>query len=314
MFDRVLTNLHRTVTCHGYLYLITVSFTMTRDTPHIAVLVLEPPNAELSPLFGDFGDASRELLVQGGTCQYPAVKYQAHYKDEGYREELVAMYEGLKRNIGAGTVKGVFLTGSNADAFATGVLWIDLLNEFITQFLFKLENFPIVGICFGHQILAQALGSKVARNLPEVGREYGTSTIKLNDDIFAIKDTPFDVLHDDNGNVILHLNLSEFHQDIVYDLPPPAKDMSVKFESIGCTDKCAIQGLITETGPIKLLTFQGHPEFTKEFSLALLEYEFKNDHFLPLEYEKYKYHTEILNNQGNLVGKVIGKFFNTYNG
>lgn len=285
---------------------------MTKDTPHVAILVLDAPIPELSKTYGDFGDVSSELLTQGGTCKYPTTKYQLFYKDDNHKQELLNTYEILKRDINAGTIKGVFLTGSVADAFETGVLWIDLLNEFISQFLFKLENFPIVGICFGHQILAKGLGSKVARNLPEIGLEYGTSTIKLNDDIFTIKDTPFDILHDDDGNIILHLNLSEFHQDIVYGLPPPAKDLSVKFESIGSTDKCAIQGLITEQGPIKLLTFQGHPEFTKEFSLALLEHMFKKEEFLPLEYEKFKSHTEILNNQGVLVGKVIGKFINTF--
>jgi GMP synthase - Glutamine amidotransferase domain len=156
---------------------------MTKDTPHVAILVLDAPIPELSKTYGDFGDVSSELLTQGGTCKYPTTKYQLFYKDDNHKQELLNTYEILKRDINAGTIKGVFLTGSVADAFETGVLWIDLLNEFISQFLSKLENFPIVGICFGHQILAKGLGSKVARNLPEIGLEYGTSTIKLNDDI-----------------------------------------------------------------------------------------------------------------------------------
>jgi GMP synthase (glutamine-hydrolysing) len=50
---------------------------------------------------------------------------------------------------------------------------------------------PVLGICFGHQILAQALGGQVAKNL--CGREIGTVTAtKLADDpLFAGLPDPF---------------------------------------------------------------------------------------------------------------------------
>ena len=127
-----------------------------------------------------------------------------------------------------------------------------------------LERFPVVGICFGHQMIAKLLGCKVGRNSPENSRECGTTTINLNTDILAIfKDSPFlNVLKtDDSGAVIDHLNVVEFHQDIVYGLPPPAvfEKRKTNIMSIGSSNKCSIQGLITESGPLKILTFSRSP-------------------------------------------------------
>ena len=143
-----------------------------------------------------------------------------------------------------------------------------------------------MGICFGHQILAKNLGCKIGRN--ELGWEAGTHTIELNQEIFKIENTPFlpalvspkdtsnsngDNDNDNNpeNQVILdHLNLVESHQDIIHGLPTITgfEDMV----SIGSTVKCNIQGMMTtKTCPIRLLTFQGHPEFTTSIELDILK-------------------------------------------
>jgi len=193
--------------------------------------------------------------------------------------------------------------------------------------LFKLSTkLPIVGICFGHQILAKNLGCKIGRN--ELGWEAGTHTIELNQEIFKIENTPFlpalvspkdtsnsngDNDNDNNpeNQVILdHLNLVESHQDIIHGLPTITgfEDMV----SIGSTVKCNIQGMMTtKTCPIRLLTFQGHPEFTTSIELDILKNSYEHGVFNEQEYEKYKYQTNSLNNQGDLIGKVIAKFLLT---
>lgn len=183
-----------------------------------------------------------------------------------------------------------------------------------------------MGICFGHQILAKNLGCKIGRN--ELGWEAGTHTIELNQEIFKIENTPFlpalvspkdtsnsngDNDNDNNpeNQVILdHLNLVESHQDIIHGLPTITgfEDMV----SIGSTVKCNIQGMMTtKTCPIRLLTFQGHPEFTTSIELDILKNSYEHGVFNEQEYEKYKYQTNSLNNQGDLIGKVIAKFLLT---
>ncbi|KAK6454573.1 class I glutamine amidotransferase-like protein [Scheffersomyces xylosifermentans] len=285
-------------------------------TPHAAILVTDTPISSVTEKFGDFGDNTADLLKASSTTPFPVVKYQMAFEgpEDSYRAQLDQVYEKLCQGIANGTIKGVILTGSRSDSFATGILWIDRLNQFIKEVLFNLENFPIVGICFGHQILALNLGSKVGRNLPEHGWECGTTTINLNSDILNLKDSPFaDALKNENGDNLDHLNLVEFHQDVVYGLPPLTTSTSTKFASIGSTAKCSIQGLITEEGPLKVLTFQGHPEFTTPIALDLLKVDLKKGLLTENEFEKFTYHTQSLNNQGTVIGKVIDNFLKIHN-
>src|SRR5688572_19663066 len=74
-------------------------------------------------------------------------------------------------------IAGAIITGSSAMvthrepwSVATAA-WIPTLIE---------EGTPLLGICYGHQLLADALGGEVAKN-PR-GREIGTVQIDLTDD------------------------------------------------------------------------------------------------------------------------------------
>lgn len=71
---------------------------------------------------------------------------------------------------------------------------------------------PVLGICFGHQILAQALGGEVIRN-PR-GREIGTKTITKR-----AHDPIFEGLPD-----VFHANVT--HVDTVGRLPPGAVSLA----------------------------------------------------------------------------------------
>lgn len=286
---------------------------MSSQVPkHIAVLVLDTPIPKVADKYGDFGDNTIDLLSRANS-KSPIIKYQLCNSNN---DELNKIYEELNSNISQGLIIGFILTGSRSNAFDE-INWIQKLDEFIIKSLFKLI-IPIVGICFGHQILAKNLGCKIGRN--ELGWEIGTHTIELNQEIFKLDQNPFiDNLllattstnedKDQKKQIILdHLNLVEFHQDIIYGLPTKNYEMV----SIGSTGKCGIQGMISkESCPIKLLTFQGHPEFTSEIALDMLKSKLENGLITETEYEKYKYQTTSLNNQGDLIGKVILKFLLT---
>lgn len=74
------------------------------------------------------------------------------------------------------TIAGVAITGS--DSMVTDhVPWMLQTAEWLRQAV--AHAVPILGICFGHQLLAQALGGQVAYN-PK-GLEVGTTTVTLTE-------------------------------------------------------------------------------------------------------------------------------------
>jgi GMP synthase (glutamine-hydrolysing) len=254
-------------------------------TDHIAILVCDVPIEPHNKTFGDFGDQCKELLVRGESS-YPAVKYQICYIDE-QRQQLQAVLDLLTTAINAKIVKGVVVTGSRSDSFDT-LWWIQMLDDFIVKTLFP-AKIPTVGFCFGHQILAKNLNVKVNRGTTW---ELGLQKISLKDDI--AQKFPFDIVNSDS------INLIEFHQDIVYNVP---ENVSL----IGSSQVCSIQGLLSMSD-LKLLTFQGHPEFSSPFSLELLLGMLEDGKITEAEYEKATSSIKSNQNNGNEIAKVVCNF------
>ncbi len=132
---------------------------------------------------------------------------------------------------------GWLLTGSKHGAYEDHD-WIAPLENFIRQAYDK--NRPMVGICFGHQIFAQALGGKVEKF--SGGWAVGKQT-------YALEETGGDV------------DLMAWHQDQVTSLPPEAK-------IVGSSPFCPYAALAYGN---TALTVQPHPEFDLEFVKDLFE-------------------------------------------
>lgn len=131
--------------------------------------------------------------------------------------------------------QGWLITGSRYGAYEDHD-WIAPLEEFLrTAYAAKV---PIVGICFGHQILAQALGGKVEKY--KGGWMVGPTEYQMNGD---------------------KVTLNAWHQDQVIERPQGAK-------VIGSTPNCENAMLIYGD---TALTIQPHPEMSPQFVKGLVE-------------------------------------------
>ncbi|WP_296248407.1 amidotransferase [Pseudomonas sp. UBA4194] len=136
------------------------------------------------------------------------------------------------------------VTGSKADSFATDP-WIETLKAFMLDRYQRGDK--LLGICFGHQLLALLLGGKAERATQGWG--VGTHEYTL------ANRTPWMTPE------IETLTLLISHQDQVTALPANA---SVVASSEFCPFAAYRIG-------DQVLCFQGHPEFVHDYSRALLD-------------------------------------------
>jgi len=145
-------------------------------------------------------------------------------------------------------LEGVIVTGSAAGVY-DDLPWMEPLRKFIR--LAYEKNLAMVGICFGHQIMADALGGKVIKS-PK-GWGLGRHTYRLNN---KVKNFPLEIFPAN----IDELAIAASHQDQVVIAPQKAK---VFMQS----DFTANAGLIYDNR--RAMSMQPHPEFEKEYSAAI---------------------------------------------
>ncbi|WIY52180.1 gamma-glutamyl-gamma-aminobutyrate hydrolase family protein [Devosia sp. YIM 151766] len=143
------------------------------------------------------------------------------------------------------SLEGVVITGSPAGVYEDHA-WLDPLRAFIRE-AYAAQT-PMVGICFGHQIMADALGGTVQKS--DKGWGLGRHSYNVVGRPGFMRDAP------------PTLAIACSHQDQV--IVPPAEA-----EVILASDFAPHAGLFYRSG--KALSFQPHPEFSDGFAMALAE-------------------------------------------
>lgn len=176
-----------------------------------------------------------------------------------YRHMFERMFEGTGQDFRYETVavsdgeafpdprqlEGIVITGSAAGVY-DDFAWLDPLRAFIRT---AYDNTtPMLGVCFGHQIMADALGGDVRKS--EKGWGLGRHTYTVTARPGFMRNAP------------AALSVACSHQDQVIVPPDEA-------EVILASDFTPNAGLAYRNGAA--LSFQPHPEFLDDYTLALAE-------------------------------------------
>ncbi|MBE8215930.1 MAG: type 1 glutamine amidotransferase [Endozoicomonadaceae bacterium] len=128
---------------------------------------------------------------------------------------------------------GFIINGSPVSCY-DNLSWILELEDFIRAAY--LDSVPVVGICFGHQVIAQALGGVVEKS--KIGFQLGVNVMTLTDSYLPYMPEIED-----------QLNIFVSYQDQIITLPNEARLLAK-------TDNCPYFMLKYD----RMLTIQGHPE------------------------------------------------------
>ncbi|KAJ5312338.1 hypothetical protein PENANT_c011G05694 [Penicillium antarcticum] len=205
----------------------------------IAVLECDTPLDSINRQYNGYGGVFRTLLTASAKALNQPEKLNPETGLEITAWDIVNddKYPKLEE------IDAVLLTGSKHNSFED-IPWINRLVEFTQQVLAQ-NRVRILGICFGHQIVGRALGTKVGRS--NAGWEIAVCDMDLTE----------------QGKKLFgrdKIRIQQMHQDIVFEYPP-------NVIPLGSSPRCAVQGMYT---PRRFITVQGHPEFTGDMVTTIV--------------------------------------------
>lgn len=143
------------------------------------------------------------------------------------------------------TLGGILITGSPAGVYEPHP-WIEPLARFVREAVAARR--PVVGVCFGHQLISHALGGKVEKS--HKGWGVGVHTYH------RVAQTPYFAPATERVSCVVS------HQDQVVALPPGARRLA---GSPFCPNA------VIDYGDGAAFSMQPHPEFTHQFASDLME-------------------------------------------
>ena len=198
----------------------------------IGILKTDAVRREWVPDFGEYPDMFKRLLWEA---------------DSSVSFAVWDVEEGVHPTDGdIDTVDGFIITGSKSSAY-DDKQWIRDLEALIQKLHARRKK--MVGICFGHQIIAKALGGVVSKS--DKGWGVGIHTYELDSALF-------------DGAQSGQLKLVVSHQDQVHELPHGARNV---VSNAHCENGGFVMG-------DHIFTLQGHPEFIDEYSEAIMSFRY----------------------------------------
>ena len=195
----------------------------------LGILKTDAVRPEWVPDFGEYPDMFITLL---GRLD-PAIEFSVYDVEQG---EYPADID---------EVDAYLITGSKSSVYDDKP-WIRALEDFVRELHARRKK--LVGICFGHQLVAQALGGRTEKSDKGWGQGVHTHTF-----------TGSPVWHDGGS---LAFNVLVSHQDQVVENAEGA-------EVLASSDFC--ENAVCQIGN-HILTFQGHPEFVPGYSHEIMQY------------------------------------------
>lgn len=156
--------------------------------PQILVVQMGPVNPTVQPHIGDHVDWFRR-----------------HLEPAGAQLRSVSVYDGEVLPYG-GRYDGIILSGS-ACGVRDQLPWMNITGRWAVAMA---AHTPVLGVCFGHQLIGEALGGRVEPH-PE-GPEWGTFDLPLTE--AGRLDPLFEGLPD-------VLRVQQLHRDLVLQEPEP---------------------------------------------------------------------------------------------
>jgi len=189
----------------------------------LAILETGYPPGDLASRFGDYPAMFERLLGEG-------------FEIEGFDVQAGELPEPRAHH-------AILITGSPAGVYDP-LPWIEPLQQFIRS----AEESRMVGICFGHQIMSEALGGRVEKS--EKGWGAGLHRYSIT------RTEPWM-----DGDAAPQIAAPASHQDQVIIQPPNTNVVAASdftpYAALAWTDRQAI-------------SFQFHPEFSRAFGKALI--------------------------------------------
>ena len=196
----------------------------------LGILKTGQPPVELVGRFGTYPEMFRRLLGPD------AHDYSVYAADEGELPDSPTACDAF------------LITGSSAGVYEDRP-WIAPAEDFLRR---ARGRAALVGICFGHQLMAQAFGGRVIKS-PN-GWGVGEQQYRV------LKREPWMAPLDEDWTDTIRLPGS--HQDQVVELPPGA-------EVIAASDFSPFGALAWRDQPA--ISIQLHPEFAPAYARALIE-------------------------------------------